>query len=78
MKPSPNALSALPTWIRRIAAPIALVTFTSLDVGLKTSKLKFEAKHYTEKDFNAKQAHAILGPWATPTASANRARTRAG
>ncbi|GAA1722499.1 hypothetical protein GCM10009680_75310 [Streptomyces yatensis] len=30
MKPLPNALSALPSWIRRSAAPIAVVTLTYL------------------------------------------------
>ncbi|GAB3109329.1 hypothetical protein GCM10027160_08460 [Streptomyces calidiresistens] len=35
MKPLPNALSALPIWIRRSAAPIAVVTLTSLDVVVR-------------------------------------------
>ncbi|GAA2617903.1 hypothetical protein GCM10010217_66320 [Streptomyces tubercidicus] len=30
MKPFPNALSAFPSWIRRNAAPIAVVTLTYL------------------------------------------------
>lgn len=33
---------------------------------MKTSKLKFEAKEYTAKDFKAKRPRAILGPWPTP------------
>ncbi|GHK03802.1 hypothetical protein SY2F82_55990 [Streptomyces sp. Y2F8-2] len=82
MKPRPNALSALPTWIRRIAAPIALVTFTFLEkraaesprsyplkrLTLKTSKLNFEIKQYTFKEFNAKRPRVILRPWVTPPA----------
>ncbi|GAA1201836.1 hypothetical protein GCM10009654_67640 [Streptomyces hebeiensis] len=58
MNPSPNALSAFPAWIRRMAArvavPVVLVTLTCLDsLKMKTSKIKFEAQQYTFKDFNA-------------------------
>lgn len=41
MNPIPNAVSALPAWIRRIAAPITLVIF-HLPLELKTSILKFD------------------------------------
>lgn len=33
-----------------------------MDTELKTSKVKFEVEQYTSKDFNAKQARAILEP----------------
>ncbi|GHH71067.1 hypothetical protein GCM10018793_06170 [Streptomyces sulfonofaciens] len=62
MNPAPNALSALPVWIRRTAAATALVTLTFL----KTSNLNFDSKLYRMKDFNAKTARAILAPWVKP------------
>jgi hypothetical protein len=74
VKPLPNALSAFPNWIRRSAAPIAVVTLTSPGrealrpcgsdpdlFDLKTSEIKFLVEDYTPKGFSAMAFRVILG-----------------